>query len=165
MHSDLNHIFIVFIITLSIARAQINPCDGSPGAIIPNPNNCHGFIMCLVTDPTYFDCPKGHVFSTQTLECLPGNRDTCELHDLEVICRGVFFQARPYPDDHDDRLFIGCIKSQPSIQTCNNDEFFDREINQCDGFSRTTTLTNPTTTSTTENPPVNPCSGVQSGKI
>lgn len=157
---------LVLVINVLSAHGQNNLCDGLFGAILPDPSRCYGFIICLVSTPAFYECPSGHIFDVNTAECQPGNRNTCELINFQQICNGIFFSARPFPGD--DSLFVGCIKSQPSIMSCLDGEYFDTEFNECsDGIERTTInvpSTTPLSTTTFVPPPTNPCIGVQTGK-
>lgn len=165
MHFTVQFFVIAIIVQLfASVRAQDNPCEGNIGQIIPDTERCYGYIICVLFNPYYFECPEGHIFSNNTNECLPGDTTTCQFFDLNALCAGRFFEAQPFPDEINNHLFIGCIRSVPEVMLCVNDRIFDRDINQCvDDIRMTSDLPSTTTEETgTEGP--NPCFGVMNGK-
>lgn len=120
---------VLFVIAtyLSLSLSQENPCTGNLGRLLPNPNNCFSYTQCILSNPQTHECPEGEVFAEN--RCVPGNRDTCEADSLEQICAGVFFGARAYPSD--PKLFVACIKGIGTLESCNEDEMFDVEVNRC----------------------------------
>lgn len=147
-------LFAIVIQVLSSVRAQDNPCDGNFGLKIADPRRCYGFIFCNINIPMYQDCQQGNIFDSLTRECLPGSSTTCQFFNFDAVCNGIFFGARPHPDEYNNQEFVGCIKSKPTVHVCNDDEIFDRETNKCIDLTRTQTPP-------TEGP--NPCLGVQGG--
>ncbi len=71
--------------------------------------------------------------------------------NLNDKCAGLFFQAIPFPSD--DNFFIGCIRGNGIILQCGQNEFFDKNINECIFDDRTTTTTTTTSTTTTTTAP------------
>lgn len=61
-------------------------------------------------------------------KCISGNQATCQ-PDLDVICDEIFFAARAYPGDKS--LFVGCIRSMYTVMQCFEDEYYDRDFNEC----------------------------------
>ena len=49
--------------------------------------------------------------------------------NLNEICKGVFFAARPYPDSI--HLYIGCMRGSGIIYQCLDKEEFDEDVNEC----------------------------------
>jgi hypothetical protein len=71
--------------------------------------------------------------------------------DINEICDGVFFEARPFPGN--SQFFVGCIRGGGVILQCHENELFDENRLKCmmDDEIDTTTLS--TTTTTTAPPP------------
>lgn len=84
----------------------------------------------MLSTPHSHECPAGEIFALN--QCWPGNRDTCELDSLEQICQGVFFGARPYPNDNTGKVYVGCIKGIGTLESCHENEIFDVEHNRCE---------------------------------
>jgi hypothetical protein len=59
--------------------------------------------------------------------------------DLEEICKGVFFSAKPYPNSLS--IYVGCIRGRGVLFYCLEDEFFHPVINECLAWPETTTET------------------------
>lgn len=49
--------------------------------------------------------------------------------DINKICEGVFFEARPFPDN--DQFFIGCVRGGGFILQCFENESFDQNSLRC----------------------------------
>ncbi|CRK93298.1 CLUMA_CG006841, isoform A [Clunio marinus] len=59
-----------------------------------------------------------------------GEMSTTEAEvDLDSICHGTFFGARPYPGSR--KLFIGCIYQKGRVLTCRSDDFFHPILLEC----------------------------------
>jgi hypothetical protein len=136
---------------------DINVCDGNFGQLVPNPDGqCYSYIHCVLSSPIPYDCPIGHIFDPKNRECVLGDRKNCQVHDFEAICEGIFFKALPYPDDHNDKLYVGCIKEEPTVFSCLKDETFNLEdricahLNEITTTEQTTISTSDPTTSTSE---------------
>lgn len=108
-----------------------NLCDGNFGRLIPDPapNQCFRYINCILSTPQFHECNEGEIFVDN--QCSRGDRETCEVDSLETICRGVFFGARPLPNDETGRMFVGCVNGIGTIHSCLENELFDIERNQC----------------------------------
>ena len=167
-------VIVIVIQLLSSARAQDNICEGNFGLRLPDPRRCYAYIFCNLNIPMFHECEEGKIFDSITRECLPGSRTTCQLFDFDAICAGLFFDARPHPDENNNKEFVGCIKSKPNIYVCIDDKFFDKESKECKSVERTspeipsgtTPIITVTSSTTTETPPTdqpNPCLGVQNG--
>ncbi|KAG5670125.1 hypothetical protein PVAND_000407 [Polypedilum vanderplanki] len=161
-------ILIFLSITVLVKSQNENICDGHYGEVIPDPDRCDGFIMCVLSNPNYVDCPPRTVFSATKRQCVSGNPKTCVEYDFEAICNDVFFGARPFPDPEEKTLFIGCVRKYPNVMQCYENEIFDTDTNQCfyvEPPPTTTTTTTTTTLSTTTTLPPNPCFGVYNGMV
>ncbi|CRL08380.1 CLUMA_CG021328, isoform A [Clunio marinus] len=67
--------------------------------------------------------------------------------DLDEICRGVFFEALPYPNSLEH--YVGCIRGSGVVFKCYEDEFFHPVIHECLQYPTTEESTTPETTTTT----------------
>lgn len=99
--------------------------------------------MCIFFIPRLTSCDDGEIFDGTP--CIPGDVRMCSLAststdstsietttpiiNLEEICAGVFFGARPHP--HSSTLFIGCVRGSGKIMSCINGEFFDSNLLEC----------------------------------
>lgn len=136
-----------------------NPCAGLWRAeVVPNPYYCDRFYVCILTIPNSRQCPKNKVFDSLKKRCVKGNPVTCEIYgnttvtpettstttststttttttappppNKDDICRGIFFAARPYPNSN--LLYVGCIRENGFLLTCDDNEFFNPLINEC----------------------------------
>lgn len=64
--------------------------------------------------------------------------------NLDEICQGVFFAARPFPNSNS--LYVGCIRSSGVLFQCFDDEIFHPVIHEC--VSDRTSVPTETSTST-----------------
>jgi Chitin binding Peritrophin-A domain len=146
----MNQTVLILLITLNLINLSLsqNVCDGNLGQTIADPNRCYGFIICALSTPIYYTCPDNTIFDIDEKFCLPGSQETCQMYDdIELWCQGVFFGARPYHDF--DQFYAGCIRDQSVLMRCFNNEYFDRDMNECVAGTRNVTIpTGPTMTST-----------------
>lgn len=57
--------------TLSTPSSEVDPCEGQPiGKLVPYPNDCTKFIMCIQPKPMVYDCVAGQEFSATLERCM-----------------------------------------------------------------------------------------------
>lgn len=116
--------------TTTSGQPSTNPCQNvSSGVVLPDPENCAAYLICIVSIPNRYLCEPNMIFSEEFLQCIPGNQETCEPFINDQTCEGRFFEAIPYPGD--DSLFIGCIQGHPIVMQCDHGETFDSDYNEC----------------------------------
>lgn len=66
--------FVVLIFTVSKCAGQFEGiCDGTAVVeIIPHPENCTKYVICILQQPSVIDCPPNLVFNKMTGRCEPG---------------------------------------------------------------------------------------------
>lgn len=140
--------------------ANPNRCDAFYTCIltIPTPVECGNN---QVFDPAKKQCVPGNpetceIYGTETTTTqqpstptpltttpTPPTTTTRPPLNLDEICRGVFFAARPHP--YSEILFVGCIRGGGVLFQCNENEWFNPSINEC---SDTLPISTPSSTST-----------------
>lgn len=74
---DKKFFFVVFL-TLKVMMKQslslpANICDGTGGfGILPHPDNCASYIICVNGIPTIVGCQENEIFNPDTKRCEPG---------------------------------------------------------------------------------------------
>ena len=144
---------------------QHNPCAGKWwGEIVAQTYSCNKYYACILTIANERSCAEDNVFDNITRVCVPGNPVTCEIFELtkadpitdifeettpglpppnlNEICRGVFFAAKPYPES--SIHFIGCIRGVGLLFKCYEDEFFHPEMNECSNWEEIKPTASPT---------------------
>lgn len=144
------------------SQSQDNICDGHFGQLIPDPDRCYAYINCVLSTPQYYECPIGNIFVESQGQCLPGNRQTCQVHILDEICRGVFWSARPYPGDETGKIYVGCMMGEGTLFSCFENEIFNTEINECILDQITSSTVSSTQTTSTQVPSTTSSSQEQS---
>lgn len=67
--------------------------------------------------------------------------------NLDEICYGIFFAARPYPDSQ--TIYVGCIRGSGVLFKCFEDEYFSHVTNECELLGAGTTVHISTPSATT----------------
>lgn len=49
--------------------------------------------------------------------------------NINAICDGIFFEARPFPDNR--QFFVGCVRGVGIVLQCYENEFFDESSLRC----------------------------------
>lgn len=108
-----------------LSFAQSNPCAGLYwGQVVPHPNDCVKYYVCILTVPNLRTCGANTVFYPTENRCVTGNQETCDVY-------GVTTQGPP----------IGPSSSSTYVPTTSTE-------------AATTTTTQTTTeTTTTRRPP------------
>lgn len=68
--------FIVLILATSKCSGQFEGiCDGTASVeIIPHPDSCTKYVICILQQPSVVDCPPDTVFNKLTDRCEPGKK-------------------------------------------------------------------------------------------
>lgn len=122
---------------LSIATEKV--CDPNTvyniltySCVPGNQNTCEIYSAETTTYPTVENTTSVYVESSTTTYTSYVNETTTQAPpevDLDAICEGVFFAARPYPNS--DLLYVGCQRGRGLIYQCLDKEYFDEDINEC----------------------------------
>ncbi|XP_055531885.1 uncharacterized protein LOC129722461 [Wyeomyia smithii] len=90
-------------------------CAGREGpTIYPHPEDCTVWIKCLDGQLTVQSCQEGNVIQPGTIQCVPGNSETCELYVDR--CADIEQGLLPHPSGC--HLFLRCTDGQTSVGTC-----------------------------------------------
>lgn len=63
--------------TTTTTTLPSNPCEGILLGNQPMPNNCTMFYRCVNEVALPQQCPTGEIFSTEFLQCVPGDANSC----------------------------------------------------------------------------------------
>lgn len=150
-----------------------NDCAGIWWGAVPNSIQCDKYYLCTLLVSNERQCDADMIFNPQSSECVPGNSVTCEIFDdltetssepstssfttktfstdLEEICKGIFFAARPLPDS--ESIYVGCIRGTGVLYHCLDGEQFDNDLNECIDIPTTPPTTTTEATTSTRSPP------------
>jgi hypothetical protein len=57
-------------------------CDGYDYNFVPDPNYCFRFYFCMPGAPILYECAADTIFDERLQQCIDGDWDTCEPHNL-----------------------------------------------------------------------------------
>jgi hypothetical protein len=79
---DLVLIFVIFVwsgVNSTIdPSSPNNPCQDTYAVILPDPNRCYGYVVCIAYRGTFVPCGRNRIFDPILEDCVPGDRNTCE---------------------------------------------------------------------------------------
>lgn len=64
--------------------------------------------------------------------------DETQLWNINNVCEGIFFEARPFPGNN--QFYIGCVRGNGIILQCYENEYFDENQLRCVYNQPTTTI-------------------------
>ncbi|KXJ73331.1 hypothetical protein RP20_CCG016068 [Aedes albopictus] len=102
-------------------------CEGRHGVIYPHPDRCDQFIRCEEGNLNIISCPAYTIIERGTIQCVPGNTESCELY--VDLCRGRPDGIIPHPSRC--HLFIECRSGQVTLDSCPDGLIFDSSQSQC----------------------------------
>ncbi|XP_058832526.1 fibrillin-1-like [Topomyia yanbarensis] len=103
-------------------------CDGRQGPVIyPHPYRCDQFIICNEGIVTIHTCQEDTIVQPGTIQCVPGNAESCELYT--DLCVGRPDGVIPHPSRC--QLFINCAGGHVNIQSCPEGHIFDSTESRC----------------------------------
>ncbi|XP_041674276.1 chitin-binding domain protein cbd-1 [Drosophila eugracilis] len=124
-------------------------CSGhQAGDLLPDCDDCSGYILCGIGSYEKEKCPAGQIFSLSLNACAPGQCPrsdgqcsssntpggggssaigTC--YDANVKCS---YHGENIPHPQHCQLFCTCVESTPVLRHCERGMWFDRENFVCD---------------------------------
>ncbi|XP_062551072.1 uncharacterized protein LOC134216072 [Armigeres subalbatus] len=103
-------------------------CEGRLGLVIyPHPYYCDQYIRCTQGEVVINQCPPYNVVQPGTIQCVPGNTETCKLY-IEY-CQGRPDGIIPHPSGC--HLFIECRSEVVIVTSCPDGHIFDTSESQC----------------------------------
>ncbi|XP_015034661.3 chitin-binding domain protein cbd-1 [Drosophila willistoni] len=167
-------------------------CSGqTTGEYVSYPDNCEKYIVCADPVPIAFYCTPGYYFSESLQKCVSWLDSDCPDTGSETttswplpsptptVCANSSGLTLPYPEDC--QWYIRCVDDYVyMMEVCQKGEFYDPWRSECgadvspdaclDTYETTsspdeTSSTIGSTTSTTASPQLDPCEGIQDGKL
>lgn len=141
-----------------LSAVNANPCSSTFYGTVPHPDICFKYYTCLLWIGTERTCSANNVFNRNTLECEPGNQETCEIWSMTTTtslprtttqelstthqpttqtttdnphnpCHGLWHGERvPHPECH---RYYTCIAQVPVPHTCEDHHVFDKATAKC----------------------------------
>ncbi|KAL7052150.1 hypothetical protein ACKWTF_004790 [Chironomus riparius] len=131
-----------FLETTTTAPDFNKLCEGLVDQFISHPTNCGIAIFCHNNRAFLRECETETIFDLNTLLCRPGNRDTCELYDADIImqatqtednwkglCKGHHFNYIKHPHECDKAIF--CYHGYAILKECPLNNVFDISTESC----------------------------------
>ncbi|XP_058465150.1 uncharacterized protein LOC131438837 [Malaya genurostris] len=103
-------------------------CKGRQGPVIyPHPYICYQFIICEQETLHIHTCEEDTIIRPGTIQCVPGNKESCLLYT--DLCIGRPNGVIPHPSRC--QLFINCVDEQVNIGSCPDGHIFDSTEYRC----------------------------------
>ncbi|XP_055591240.1 uncharacterized protein LOC129743280 [Uranotaenia lowii] len=100
--------------TCEVSRPEV-ACGGRPDGIVPHPDECRQYILCIGGSSIVQDCPLGQILRPEVPVCVAGNSDTCEF--MDDVCSDLPNGWVVEHPNHCD-LFILCEHGTTNIHSC-----------------------------------------------
>ncbi|XP_053685795.1 uncharacterized protein LOC128735329 [Sabethes cyaneus] len=97
------------------------------GTIYPHPDDCTQYVRCENNAANNVSCPANHIIEPRTIQCVPGDTETCLF--LDALCEGINDGKLAIPNECG--MYISCQQEVATILECPLGEMFDASQLRC----------------------------------